>query len=224
MVGLLYKIVDRLYSTDMGRTSDARQRILTEACQLIHQRGYNALGVADICAAAGTPKGSFYHFFESKQALTLAVVETHWQEQHQHWQAILEESTAPPLKRLQTLFEQTAAQQHSIREKNGVVIGCMFANLALELSTQDKQIQAHLETVFKAQVDLVQATLQRAVSSKAIPKTSATRETAQAVLAQLEGRVLFAKIYNNPSLISQDWQQILGLIHAFPVQKGATVS
>ncbi|MEW1590357.1 helix-turn-helix domain-containing protein, partial [Micromonospora vinacea] len=53
----------------MGRTSDAKNKILDAAATLIEQRGYTALGVAEICAAAGVPKGSFYYFFESKQAL-----------------------------------------------------------------------------------------------------------------------------------------------------------
>jgi TetR/AcrR family transcriptional repressor of nem operon len=57
----------------MGRKNDARDKILTTARGLIERRGYSAPGVAEICAAAGVPKGSFYHFFESKQVLALTV-------------------------------------------------------------------------------------------------------------------------------------------------------
>lgn len=61
----------------MGRTSDAKEKILAAARSLIGGRGYSALGVAEICKAAGVPKGSFYCFFESKEALALAVVDEH---------------------------------------------------------------------------------------------------------------------------------------------------
>ncbi|MEV5543961.1 helix-turn-helix domain-containing protein [Saccharopolyspora shandongensis] len=52
--------------------------MLTAAQELIELRGYSALGVAEICKAAGVPKGSFYYFFESKETLALAVLDDHW--------------------------------------------------------------------------------------------------------------------------------------------------
>ena len=71
---------DRSYTSCMGRTSDAREKILSAAQSLIELRGYSALGVAEICKAADVPKGSFYYFFESKEALALAVIDEHWAE------------------------------------------------------------------------------------------------------------------------------------------------
>ncbi|MBW8705889.1 HTH-type transcriptional repressor NemR [Streptomyces sp. MBT84] len=73
----------------MGRTSDAKERILTAAQSLIEQRGYSALGVAEICKAAGVPKGSFYYFFDSKEELALAVLDEHWAGQYAGWNRIL---------------------------------------------------------------------------------------------------------------------------------------
>ncbi|MFD6676979.1 TetR/AcrR family transcriptional regulator [Rhodococcus zopfii] len=46
----------------MGRFSDARERLLAASGDLMHQLGYAAIGVAEICARAGVRKGSFYHF------------------------------------------------------------------------------------------------------------------------------------------------------------------
>ena len=62
----------------MGRTSNAGEKILAAGRSLFESRGYSALGVAEICRAAGVPKGSFYYFYESKEALALAVVDEHW--------------------------------------------------------------------------------------------------------------------------------------------------
>ncbi len=66
-----------MYLQGMGRTSDARNKILDAARVLVEQRGYTALGVGEICSTAGVPKGSFYYFFESKQALALTVIDEH---------------------------------------------------------------------------------------------------------------------------------------------------
>src|SRR5690349_22463716 len=103
-------IVDRSYTTDMGRTSDAKEKILSAAHSLIDLRGYSALGVAEICRAAGVPKGSFYYFFESKEALALAVIDEQWEAQRRAWSGVLD-GGAEPLQRLRKLFEETEAHQ-----------------------------------------------------------------------------------------------------------------
>ena len=67
-----------LYCTDqstMGRTSDARSRLIESAFALWFRRSYADVGVSEICAAAGVQKGSFYHFFPSKTDLAVAVVD-----------------------------------------------------------------------------------------------------------------------------------------------------
>ena len=96
----------------MGRTSDARDRILDAAQALIELRGYSALGVAEICKAAGVPKGSFYYFFESKEVLALAVIDEHWAVQGRDWERIMRSDTQP-LQRLRQLFEETEAGQRA---------------------------------------------------------------------------------------------------------------
>ena len=54
---------------------DTRQRIIAGARDLIYSRSYAAVGVAEICQQAAVNKGSFYYFFPSKQALSLAVID-----------------------------------------------------------------------------------------------------------------------------------------------------
>ena len=57
------------------RSQETRQRLLEAATRLFSQQGYDATGVAEICANAGVSKGAFYHHFESKQAVFLALLE-----------------------------------------------------------------------------------------------------------------------------------------------------
>ena len=62
----------------MGRTSNARERLIESASELWHSRSYADVGVNEICEHAGVRKGSFYHFFASKQDLALAVIDSFW--------------------------------------------------------------------------------------------------------------------------------------------------
>lgn len=54
---------------------DSRTRLLDAAMLVIRAKGYAATTVDDICEAAGLTKGSFFHHFETKEALALAAAE-----------------------------------------------------------------------------------------------------------------------------------------------------
>ncbi|AZF37428.1 Transcriptional regulator, AcrR family [Pseudomonas sp. R1-43-08] len=44
------------------------------------QKGYTAVGLTELLAAAGVPKGSFYHYFRSKDEFGQALLEEYFQE------------------------------------------------------------------------------------------------------------------------------------------------
>ncbi|MGW1725757.1 TetR/AcrR family transcriptional regulator [Streptomyces sp. NPDC002306] len=196
----------------MGRTSDAREKIVGAAQSLIELRGYSALGVAEICKAAGVPKGSFYYFFESKEALALAVIDEHWAGQRQAWTRVLT-GDAEPLQRLRLLFEETEAGQRTGQLSCGTVSGCLFGNLTLEMSNQTEAIRARLQEIFDAQVEMVEAVVAQALARREVA-VSDTLEAARSVVAQLEGQVLFAKLYNSTGRLGPLWANCLALLGA----------
>ena len=57
------------------RSEETRTRIMDSAIKLFSRRGFNKASVANICEEAGLSKGAFYHHFESKQALFLALLD-----------------------------------------------------------------------------------------------------------------------------------------------------
>src|SRR6059058_529027 len=56
---------------------DTRDRIVEAARLLFWEKGYAATGLAELLAAAKANSGSFYHFFESKDAVLRAVLDTY---------------------------------------------------------------------------------------------------------------------------------------------------
>ncbi|MEV4812196.1 TetR family transcriptional regulator C-terminal domain-containing protein [Micromonospora avicenniae] len=205
----------------MGRTSDARNKILEAAATLLEQRGYSALGVAEICSTAGVPKGSFYYFFESKQALALTVIDEHWATQRQQWVELLG-SDLDPLRRLRDLFEATEEVQRTGQQRAGVVTGCLFGNLALELSTQAEGIRGRLQEIFDAQIDLIeQVVVEAKERGQAGPSVDA-RDAARSIVAQIEGRALLAKLLNDPAQLEALWRNCLDLLQV-PAQERSTL-
>ncbi|WP_405989420.1 TetR/AcrR family transcriptional regulator [Streptomyces sp. NBC_00986] len=199
----------------MGRNSDAGEKILAAGRSLFEARGYSALGVAEICKAAGVPKGSFYYFYASKEALALAVVDEHWADQRREWTRILsgETGAAQPLDRLRKLFEETEAGQHAVQQGCGTVLGCLFGNLSLEMSNQTEAVRARLQEIFDAQVEMVAAVIGEA-RERGDVTVNDSREAARSVVAQLEGQVMFAKLYNNTGRLSPLWANCLALLGA----------
>ncbi len=195
----------------MGRTSEARQSLVDAACELMRGRGYGALGVAEICARADVRKGSFYYFFESKQALTVEALRAEWAARREEWTAALA-GGEPPLHRLARLVERQAEAQRTGRQAHGVVRGCLFGNLALELSNKDEAVHAVLEEIFDDQIALVLGVLDECAAENAIPRDRADRATARALIAQLEGMVLFAKLDNDPAVLDDLWAQVKRLL------------
>jgi TetR/AcrR family transcriptional repressor of nem operon len=58
---------------------DTRGKLLDAALTLVRTKGFSATSVDEICAAAGVTKGSFFHYFRSKEDLAIAAA-TRWSE------------------------------------------------------------------------------------------------------------------------------------------------
>jgi TetR/AcrR family transcriptional repressor of nem operon len=59
----------------MQTPSETRAKLLDAARDVIRTKGYAGSTVDDICAAAGVTKGSFFHYFDSKEELGIAAIE-----------------------------------------------------------------------------------------------------------------------------------------------------
>jgi TetR/AcrR family transcriptional repressor of nem operon len=182
----------------MGRKSDAGERLLAAGAELLGKRAYSSVGVAEICAAAGVPKGSFYYFFRSKQDLALAVIDAHWAQQCEQWVHILG-APGSVVDRLHELFRASAQVQRDALADAGVVAGCLFGNLALELSSTEPSVRARLEEIFDSQVRMIEDVV-------------GSHDLATSVVAQLEGLVLMAKLRQDPSQLESHWAPIAHML------------
>jgi len=59
---------------------DMRQHIIDVAKSLMTHKGYTAVGLMEVLTTAGVPKGSFYHYFRSKEEFGQALLEEYFQE------------------------------------------------------------------------------------------------------------------------------------------------
>ena len=212
----LDRIVDRSYtSRAMGRTSDAKERLIRSGRQLMHERGYTAVGVAELCDKAGVNKGSFYHVFPSKQELALEVIDSFWADSA----TLLDEMVkgdGPPLQRLRGFFEATHAQHRKISKECGHVAGCALGSLAQEMSSQDPVLRKKLGEVFERHVGKFERVIAEAVGRGDLPRLDASR-AARSLTALLQGAALLAKTWDDAELLAglrDDALRLLGVAGA----------
>jgi TetR/AcrR family transcriptional repressor of nem operon len=130
----------------MPRTSDADQRLMEAATELIWANSYGSTSVDDICKAAGVKKGSFYHFFASKSELAVAALEADWQKKKPTLDAGFSPSV-PGLERIVGYCDSVAERQAAMQCECGSVLGCPLFSLGSEIGTQDKAISAKVREI-----------------------------------------------------------------------------
>jgi TetR/AcrR family transcriptional repressor of nem operon len=185
----------------MGRPSDARQRLIAAARNVIFAHSYASVSVDDLCAAAGVAKSSFYHFFSSKQALLLGAIEEQWAWFDETVLAPAFAEPRPPLEQLWRFFDLTLERQQAQKQATGYMRGCPAGNLTLELSTEDDLIRVRVEHFFQRWLRYFEVMLRAAQQQGAVPATLDVAVTAQALLAYFEGVMLLAKGRNDPALL-----------------------
>ncbi len=183
-------------------TFDTRQRILLTARELFHGNNYADIGIKQICDIAGVQKGSFYHFFPSKRDLALSVIDHMAEDWASGFVQEAFDPELPPMERLDYLIDGAYFWQKATKNIDGRMPGCLFGNLALEISTRDDVLRARLSSVFEKTEQRFEDTLIEAVQLSVISPLN-THLTAQAMLAYLEGIILLAKSRNDPEVIQQ---------------------
>lgn len=108
----------------------------------------------------------------------------------------------PPMERLEYMVDAAYYWQKAAKDLEGRMPGCLFGNLALEVSTRDDVIRAKIEAVFNKASSQFHQTLEQAVDQGIIAPLD-TALTAQAMLAFLEGVILLAKTRNDPDVVLQ---------------------
>ncbi|MBI5483950.1 MAG: TetR/AcrR family transcriptional regulator [Deltaproteobacteria bacterium] len=183
----------------MGRKSNARERLLTAALELIWEQSYHSVGVGAICSRAGVRKGTFYHFFSSKARLSAEAIQHHWQDYRPLLDSIFS-PTVPPLERLDAYFSKVYEFQCERKRTSGFVCGCPYFDLGLEAATLDREILGRVRTVIDQYFQYFASTVRDAVAQKMIAAVD-TERSARRLLHYFEGTLMNSRIHNDPELL-----------------------
>ena len=123
---------------------ETRELLLRAGLELLTEKGFSAAGLDEILRRVGVPKGSFYHYFESKEAFGAELIERYAAYFARKLERHLGDTSLAPLERLRSFVAaaQSAMAHHDFRR------GCLIGNLGQEMGALPESFRGRLQSVF----------------------------------------------------------------------------
>jgi TetR/AcrR family transcriptional repressor of nem operon len=109
---------------------DIRQHILETAKPMILGKGFTAVGLNEVLSAAAVPKGSFYHYFKSKEHFGETLLDSYFSEYHTQMDSLLSVEGLNSAQRLMSYWTQWLNSQCS----DGQDDKCLAVKLSAEVA------------------------------------------------------------------------------------------
>jgi TetR/AcrR family transcriptional repressor of nem operon len=177
---------------------DTREKLIRTAETLMLRDGYSATRVDEVIRQAGLSKGSFYHFFGSKEDLGLAALEHYFADRVKRLGDGAYAMETDPLQRAQGFLEFTSQVAADLWKE-----GCLLANLAADAAGSSPIVSSALR---KRTSDL-RARLADLLGPFATPEASSS-DLADQFLVSIEGAIVLARIYGDPGYIERAVNQL----------------
>lgn len=159
------------------------------------RQGFNSTGIEAILKQAGVPKGSFYHYFPSKQEFGLSVLDHFAAGIDRIFSSFLQDESVPPLARLKNCLESLVARF----ERNNCSIGCLAANFGQEMADQSEEFREKLVGIFRSWMTHFEKCLDEARQSGDIGGDISAENLAEFFLSGFEGALLMSKVMKSPA-------------------------
>ena len=169
--------------------SVTKQELLAAAQELMLTKGYTASSVDEVCTLAGLTKGSFFHYFESKEDLGMALAERFHAAMREGIQSAPFLQMSDPLDRVLGYVDLLIAKSHNPR----LARGCLLGTFVQELSETHPKIRDACAACFDEQADWLTAELEEAKARHTPHATWSSRSVAEHLIAVAQGALILAK-------------------------------
>jgi TetR/AcrR family transcriptional repressor of nem operon len=183
------RIINDQSIIDIMSSPTTREHLIEVGLERLRSTGYTATGVKEILDLADVPKGSFYHYFSSKEAFAGEVLRRYGEVEARRWERILGDDTFPPVERLRRYFEELI----SIYGQRGAITGCLVGGMSLEVADHSAKLRSLLQGAFAQWQEAVAAVLREAVERGELPEATQPDALAGFLLNSYEGALVRMK-------------------------------
>lgn len=171
-----------------------REALLDAGMTIMLEKGYTNAGIAEILQVVGVPKGSFYHYFESKEDFALAIIARTADAYSQRMSGTLGNSSLKPINRLKKYFQEAQADM----VKKECRKGCLIGNLSQEMADQSETLRDALTAVLRNGRAALTACIAEAQKEGEIRNDRSAAELARVIQFSWTGAMLLSKTEKNP--------------------------
>jgi len=173
------------------QSASTRDRLIDSARFLFWERGFAGTSMAELLAHAQVNSGSFYHFFDSKEALLRAVLEQYAELLRP---MVVDPAFASTPKPLERIFAILAGYRERILV-TGCQYGCPLGRLALEVDPENAPAHLLIARNFQGWIEDVRECLVEMKTS--MPRNTDVDALATFVLVTMEGGVMLSRSYRS---------------------------
>lgn len=196
---------------------ERRERILQEAEQLFFARGLRGVSMDDVADAAGVKKANLFHYYRSKEALEVAVLDRFSAQLRERVAGQFACEERDPIAAVASMFEEAARGMRRRRCRGG----CFAGNLAQEASDHSESVRTRVATLLRFWVAEVAALLERGRASGFFRRELKAPRAAEAILSLFEGALLFSKASRQPAAIDSAREMAVAYLRGFRGQRKA---
>jgi len=192
----------------MGYT-DTREALIRCGMELLTEQGFINTGLDQILKKVGVPKGSFYHYFENKEAFGYVVLESYSEYFLHKLDKHLKNPELDALDRIQSFITDAT---HGV-EKYNFKRGCLVGNLAQEFGSSHVFFKQKLEAVFSQWQLRIAECLALAKTEGSISADADCDALATFFWIGWEGSVMHSKLHQNKQAMALFSDQFFKLVH-----------
>ena len=190
-------------------STDVRRHILAVAHPLLLRRGFTAVGLNEVLTAAQVPKGSFYHYFGSKEAFGEAVLDTYFADYLERMDALLAQP-GTAAQRLIAYFDDWLDSQTGDEAQSR----CLVVKLGAEVCDLSESMRAALKRGTRQIVERLAACVKAGRADASLPAAADADAIAVTLYQNWLGASLLAKITRDRAPLDRvmaDTRKLLGL-------------
>lgn len=176
-----------------GTQGDTRRSILDAAQRIMSHKGFAAVGINEVLSEAGVPKGSFYHYFNSKDAFGEAMMRSYFIDYLADMDRVLAGPGLTSAERLMNYW-QSWRETQSVDECQGK---CLAVKLGAEVADLSESMRLALKEGTTAIVDRLEEVIAAGLEDGSIAVGDDARTTAQALYDMWLGGSVMAKIHRD---------------------------
>jgi TetR/AcrR family transcriptional repressor of nem operon len=180
-------------SAKTSETLDVRGNIIAVGQRLIGSKGFSAVGLNEILSEAGVPKGSFYHYFGSKDAFGVALLESYFEEYLSELDRTLAQPGLSMARRL-TDYWRIWQETQSFHDCEGK---CLAVKLGAEVADMSKAMRAALNRGTAAIVSRLARAIEAGAAEGSLAISGDPQQIAQSLYQLWLGASIMVKIVRN---------------------------